>query len=153
MGRRRREVVITLDTIWEMPEPAWERLQPLLDEKYPRPKVGRKHVDFRQVLNGIIFIMRTGCQWNRLPKIYGDDSSVHRWFQRWVNDRVFVTLWSLLVSECDELGGVEWKWQAADGCMGKARLGGAKRAGIPPTEANLARRSSCSSTERVARSA
>ena len=53
--------------------------------------------------------MRTGCQWNHLPKMFGDDSSIHRRFQRWVEDDIFVQLWAILLDECDELGGVCWE--------------------------------------------
>ena len=68
--------------------------------------------------------MRSGVQWNQLPKEFGDDSSVHRTFQRWVELDVFDRIWAALVEECEELGGVNWEWQAADTAMGKARLGG-----------------------------
>ena len=82
--------------------------------------------------------MRSGCQWNQLPERFGDDSTVHRWLQRWVEDGVLEQLWSVLLSECEELGAVDWRWQAADGCMG--RFGGEKRAPIPLIEPNRARR-------------
>jgi len=58
----------------------------------------------------------------------------------WVEDGVFEELWAILLSECEELGAVDWRWQAADGCMGKARLGGEKRAPIPLIEPNRAQR-------------
>src|SRR4029077_2436037 len=35
-------------------------------------------------------------------------------------------IWEVLLAKCDELGGVQWAWQAADGCLGKARFGGEK---------------------------
>jgi putative transposase len=76
------------------------------------------------VLDGIIFRLRTGCQWNHIPKVYGDDSTLHRYFQHWVEEGVFDELWKLLAEECKELGAVQWEWQSADGSMGKARMGG-----------------------------
>jgi len=82
--------------------------------------------------------MRTGCQWNHLPKTFGDDSSVHRWFQTWVEDDIFVQLWAVLLEECDALGGVDWAWQAVDGCLGKARFGEKKPGVILRTEENPA---------------
>src|SRR5262245_59470218 len=78
------------------------------------------------MLNGILFRMRSGCQWDQLPERYGPKSTVHDWFQRWAKGGVFEKIRALLVAECDELGGVEWKWQAADGMLGKARFGGEK---------------------------
>jgi len=76
------------------------------------------------VLDAVIFRLRTGCQWNRLPKEeFPDDSTVHRAFQRRVELGVLDRIWAALVEECEELGGVEWEWQAVDGAMGKARFG------------------------------
>jgi putative transposase len=122
--------------LWEIPEPVWERLKPILDEMYPPKPTGRPRIDFRAALDGIIFRMRSGCQWNHLPREFGDDGSV----QRWVKDGVFERLRAILIEECDELGGVDWEWQAADGCMGKARLGGERRGGTRRTGADRARR-------------
>ena len=76
------------------------------------------------MLDGIIFRMRSGCQWNRLPRELGDDSTIHRTFQRWVELGVLEGIWAVLVEGCEELGGVDWEWQSADCSMGQARLGG-----------------------------
>lgn len=140
MPKRKPDVFRPLGTIWEAPEQAWQRIKPILDEVYPPKPTGRPRIDFRAALNGIIYRARTGCQWNHLPREFGDDSSVHRWFQRWVADGVFEKFWAVLVEECDDLGGVDWEWQSADCCMGKARWGGEKRGRIPPTGPNPARR-------------
>jgi putative transposase len=139
MGHRKRTVE-HLDTIWEVPDAAWNRLEKILVEQYPPKKTGRPRADLRKVFNGIIYRLRSGVQWNHLPREFGDDSTVHRWFQRWAEDGVFEELWAVLLLECDELGGVEWKWQAADGCLGKARFGGAKRDATRPIVARAAPR-------------
>ena len=90
----------------------------------PAQSPGPQGSDPRQMLNGIIFRLRSGCQWNRLPKELGDDSTIHRTFQRWVGTGVLHRMWGALVEGCEELDGVDWEWQAADGAMGKARFGG-----------------------------
>jgi len=145
MGRRRKRKRKTLGTIWEVPDALWKRVERLLKRAYPPKPTGRRRADFRGVLNGIVYRMRTGCQWNQLPKTFGDDSTVHRWFQRWCADGIFRKLWALLLSECDELGGVNWEWQAADGAMGKARFGGRKSAPIRPIGESREPRRACSS--------
>ena len=67
-----------LDTIWEVSDHLWGQLRPALLEMDPPKITGRKRVDPRQMLNGIIFRMRSGCQWNHLPKELGDpDVSGH----------------------------------------------------------------------------
>jgi putative transposase len=125
-----------MDTIWEVPDELWEQVGPVLLELDPPKATGRRRVDQRRMLNGIIFRMRSGCQWNRLPKQLGDDSTVHRTFQRWVERGVFTRVWAMLVQCCEELDGVDWEWQAADAAMGKARLGGTRLARTPQTGAN-----------------
>ena len=93
-------------------------------EHDPPKKTGRPRVQRRAVLDAVVFRLRTGCRWNRLPKEFPDDSSVHRAFQRWVELGVLDRIRAALVEECEELGGVDREWQAADGAMGKARFGG-----------------------------
>jgi putative transposase len=135
LGRTKREIQ-PLATIWEVPDRLWERIEPILREDAPSPPRshgGRKRIDWRAAFNGILFRLRSGCQWNQLPKQFGDDSSVHRWFQRWCRNGVFAKVWAVLVEECDDLGAVAWKWQAADGMLGKARFGGEKT-GRNPTD-------------------
>ena len=140
MSRAKNVAAAPLETIWEVPDELWGRFEPILLTHYPPAPTGRPRADLRRVLDGVIFRMRSGCQWNQLPERFGDDSTVHRWFQRWAEDGVLEQLWAVLLGECEELGAVDWRWQAADGCMGKARFGGEKRALIPLTEPNRARR-------------
>jgi putative transposase len=123
MARTKRQVK-ELPTIWEVSDALWKTLWPIILERDPPALTGRPRTDERQALNGIIYHLRTGCQWNHLPKVFGDDSSVHRTFQRWVNQGVFQRMWQILVEHCAELGGVDWEWQSADAAMGKARFGG-----------------------------
>jgi putative transposase len=120
-------------TVWELPDAVWPMVQAILDEHYPSKPKGHRRVNLRRVLNGIIFRLRTGCQWNRLPAAFGDDSTVHRHFQRWCQQGLFERLWAALVGACDELHGVDWRWQAADTAMGKARMGG-DQVGRNPTD-------------------
>jgi transposase len=57
------------------------------------------------------------------PTWHGD-STVHRWFQRWCRRGVMERIWAALVADCDELQGVDWEWQSAEGALAKARFGG-----------------------------
>lgn len=111
-------------TIWEVSDDLWLRIEKMLEENDPPAKTGRPRSDRRQIFNAIIHRFRTGCQWNHLPEKFGDDSKVHRIFQHWVKLGIFEKLWSLLLTECDDFGLVDWQWQAADGWLGKARMGG-----------------------------
>ncbi len=130
MGRPRkpRRDWEALETIWEVPDELWAVLAPLIAAVDPPKPTGRRREDARAILNALVFRMRSGCQWNQLPERFPDDSTVHRTFQRWVRLGLFVQLWAVLLEQCAELGGVDWEWQAADGAMGKARLGGTSSA-------------------------
>lgn len=132
---RRKQDVEPLPTIWRVPEDLWAKIRVILDQYDPPKPVGRKRIDQRCALNGIIYRMRSGVQWNELPKEFGDDSSVHRTFQRWIRLRVFDRIWAVLVADCEQLGGVDWEWQAADAALSKARLGGTWSAPTQPTGA------------------
>ena len=138
MARRKREVK-PLPTIWKVNDELWSIIENILNELDAPARTGRPRTGQREALNGIIYVMRTGCQWNQLPDEFGDDSSVHRTMQRWIGKGVFQRIWAVLIENCEELGGVDWEWQSADGALGKARFGGILSAPIPRIAANPAR--------------
>lgn len=79
--------------------------KPILKEHDPPKSTGRPRIDQRQALDAIIFRMRSGCQWNRLPKgEFPGDPSVHRTLQRWVELGVLDLIWEKLIEEREELG-------------------------------------------------
>lgn len=125
--------LLSYPTIWEVSDDLWEIIKILLDEYDPPASTGRPRDDRRPILNAIIHRFRSGCQWNHLPREFGDDSKIHRVFQHWVKLGIFEKIWAQLLTECEELGQVQWDWQAADGWLGKARMGGDK-IGPNPTD-------------------
>lgn len=143
-----------LPTLWNVPDPLWELIAKVLTVYDPPAKTGRKRSDERLAFDGAIYRMRTGCQWNHLPDQFGDSSSVYRAFVRWEKKAIFDILWAILLTKCDDLQGVDWQWQSADGCLGKARgvpgSGVGKRGRKPsasaptrPTAQSLASRRAC----------
>lgn len=136
---RRKKAVEPLGTIWEVNDELWNIIQDTLSDLDPPAVTGRPRTGQREALNGIIYIMRSGCQWNQLPEQFGDDSSVHRTMQRWIAKDVFQQIWAVMIANCQELGGVDWKWQSADGAMGKARFGGMMSVPTPRIAANPVR--------------
>ena len=131
MAKRNAKKPTALKTIWFVCDDLWERIRPILEQFWARKTTGRPPANWRTILNGIIFRMRSGCQWDQLPKCYGPKSTVHRWFQRWNQAGVMAKIWAALVSECQDLDAVSWDWQAADGALAKARFGGIKLGRIP----------------------
>jgi len=107
-------------TIWNVPDDVWEIVEGILERDYPKHPQDRKRVPLRPVLDGVLYKLRTGCQWNRIPREYGDDSTIHRHFQAWCELGIFDEIWRELLLRCEELDGIQWAWQSADGSMGKA---------------------------------
>jgi len=135
--RRKRK---TLRTIRRIPDDLWMEVQPLLPyEKEPGTN-GRPVVPFRKVLDGILYVLRTGCQWKALPAEYGSGSTCHRRFQEWVRIGVFQRLWVKLLERYDEFRGIRWAWLSLDSLAVKAPLGGKPRVRTQRIEPSLARR-------------
>jgi transposase len=109
-----------------LPEKLWWRVEPLLPKYPPSAKGGRPRANVRGVMDGIWYVLRTGCQWKELPRYYGAPSTVHRYFQEWAALGVFERLWKLCLKEYDRRRGIDWRWQSVDGAMTKSPLGGEK---------------------------
>ncbi len=127
---------------WEVSDAFWEKVEPLIpvssrraDKEYlRRPGGGRKPLERRKVFEGIVFVLRTGCQWKALPKEkFGCPSAVHRYFMEWSAAGVFLELWRRGLAEYDEMERIEWKWQSIDGAMIKAPLA-REAVGANPTD-------------------
>ncbi len=140
---RRKEQVEPLPTIWNADDRLWAEVEAVLAEHDPKAKYGPDRIDQRAAFDGVIYRMRSGVQWNQLPKVFGDDASVHRTFQRWVKRDVLARLWAVLVKGCEALGGVDWDWQSFDCAMGKARHGGIKSDRTQLTGRRTARSGAC----------
>ena len=71
------------DDAWRLPDALWERLEPLLPPAPPKPPGGRPRMANRQAMEAMLYVLRTGCQWKRLPRSVGAASTVHDRFQEW----------------------------------------------------------------------
>ena len=104
----------------EVSDGFWAQAEPLLEPFKRRKSGGSKPLDFRQVMNGILYVLQSGCQWALLPRCYGSKSAVHEHFQRWVAGGVFTTLFRLGADTYEELCGFELTWQSMDGSLVQA---------------------------------
>ena len=111
---------------WRVSDELWERVEPLLPKYRKGKHGGRPRADGRRLLDGILYVLRTGCQWKEAPREFGAPSTLHKYFQLWTKQGVFFRLWKEALREYDELEGIDWGWQSLDGAMTKAPLGGEK---------------------------
>jgi transposase len=110
----------------QIPDALWERILPLLPSYKSSCKGGRPRLSQRKVATGILYVLRTGCQWKAMPAEFGSGSAIHAYFQEWVRCGVFYQLWRMALQEYDDLAGIDWEWQSLDGAQTKAPLGGEK---------------------------
>jgi transposase len=113
-----------LPSIRKIPDELWDEIKIILPAEKPNKTIGRPVVPFRKVLNGIVCILRTGCQWKMLPKEYGSGSTCQRRFQQWTVSKVFQKLWVRLLEVYDDIKGIRWTWQSLDIISVKVPLGG-----------------------------
>ena len=96
----------------------WERLKPLLPPE--KPKTGKPNHDHRQVVNGILWILRTGAPWRDLPERYGKWQSVATRFYRWQKAEIWNRVLENLQADADKQGKLDWQVHYVDGSVIRA---------------------------------
>lgn len=122
---------------WTVSDEFWERVEPLIPPAPSHAKGGRPRMSDRKAFEAMIYVLRTGIQWNALPREMGASSTVHERFQEWERAGFFERLWEAQLANYDELEGIEWEWQSVDGVMTKAPLGSAASGPNPTDRAKL----------------
>jgi transposase len=128
-----------MSTNTKISDELWDKISSLLPHEKTKNTVGRSAIPFRIVLDGILYVLRTGgCQWKMPPKEFGYGSTCHsRRFQRWVQVGIFKKIWARLLKEYDHKIGIKFTWQSIDSISIKSPLVGTVLAIIPPIrEAN-----------------
>jgi len=115
------------------PTKLWEKAQKLIPPWPEKPKGGRPPMPDEQAFNAIYYVMRTGIQWNALPRELGAPSTVHDRFQKWVREGIFTKLWQAGLMAYDNAKGIDWQWQSLDAAITKAPLG-SENTGANPTD-------------------
>jgi transposase len=120
----------------ELTEAAWLRIEPLLPQVDGR---GRRWRDHRQVINGILWRLRTGAPWRDVPERYGPWQTCYERYKRWDEDGTWARLLAAIQVKDDAVGNVEWTFsidssiarahQHAAGARKKGDSGGDDRAG------------------------
>ena len=93
-------------TILKVPDRLWDEIKNIFPKEKSLKTIGRPIIPYRKVLDGILYILRTGCQWKMLPKEYGSGSTCHRGFQEWNKLNVFKKVWIKLLKTYDNLIGI-----------------------------------------------
>lgn len=120
---------------FHVPTFLWKKIKKLLPKLPKKRGPGRPRADNRAVLNGIWYVLWTGCQWKAVSKrVFGVCSSVlHERFQAWQEQSIFKKMMKIMLKFYDKQCKIKWKWQAIDSKSYPAPLGGSKT-GKNPTD-------------------
>lgn len=123
---------------WVVSDGLWERVEPLLPRRERRFRYpGRKPLDDRQVLSGILFVLHTGIAWEHLPQELGFGCGMTCWrrLHAWQEAGVWDHLHELLLAELNASGVLDWSRAAADSSQIQAKKGARKSVPAPSTGA------------------
>lgn len=114
---------IVSDELWEVVEP----LIPKVERRLRNP--GRKRLDDRMVLTGIVFVLQTGIPWEHLPQEMGCGSGMTCWrrLKEWQDAGVWQRLHEVLLAELHAVGRIDWSRAVIDSSQVRAVLGGSAR--------------------------
>jgi transposase len=101
----------------------WVFIQPHLP---PPARTGRPRADDRRTLEGILYVLITGCRWQDLPCEYGAPTTVWRRLRRWGEEGVWERIWRVALASLDCCDGLDWNTAFLDGSFAPAKKGGDK---------------------------
>ena len=108
----------------------WIKIEPvILQLMCKKDSRGRKPRDPREVLNGILWVLRTGAPWKDLPERYPPRQTCHRRFQQWVKAGVFRRIIEELAADLQERGGLDLREAFIDGSFVPAKKGAVRLVG------------------------
>ncbi len=109
---------------WVVSDGLWERVEPLLPKKERRFRYpGRRPLDDRKVLSGILFVLHTGIGWEHLPQELGFGCGMTCWrrLRAWQGAGVWERLHTVLLAELHAVGELEWSRAVVDSCHLQAK--------------------------------
>ena len=107
----------------ELTDEQWGNLAPLLPTRRPR---GRPRAEDLKTLNGILYVLRTGCLWEDVPREYGSPTTCWRRLKEWAENGTREEVWRGLLALLDERENIDWDRAFLDGSFIPAIKGGAR---------------------------
>ncbi len=131
---------------WEVPDELWARLAPLIPQRSRRFRYpGRRPLDGRRVLSGILFVLATGIGWERLPQELGFGSGMTCWrrLHAWQTAGVWKRLHELLLAELHAADKLDWSRAVVDASYIQAKKGAPRPGRAQSIGAAAARSTTC----------
>src|SRR5947209_15063853 len=109
----------------DLTDAQWASLEPYFASPPPRPdRRGRPWTDARQVLNGVLYVLRTGCAWADLRRTYPPRSTCHDRLQLWIQSGVFKAVLDNVAADLQAAGLLDLRECFIDGTFAPAKRGG-----------------------------
>lgn len=104
----------------------WEKIGPLLPQRPWRPQGGRPPANDRKVLEGILWILRSGARWCDLPNEFPSPATCWRRLRDWEEQGVWLTMWRTFLAELNQRKQLDWSQSFLDGSFAPAKKGARK---------------------------
>jgi transposase len=120
---------------FHVPRPLWRKIRKVLPKPPKQRGPGRPRADDHAVLDGIWYVLWTGCQWKAVQREWFGvcSSTLHERFQTWQRLGVYDRIMHIMVMFYAKKRTIKWKWQSIDSKSGPAPLGG-EQTGKNPTD-------------------
>lgn len=107
----------------ELTDAQWVRISRLIPKPKAKPKGGRPRADDRAVMEGILWVLRTGARWRDMPSQYPAYATCWRRLGEWEAAGVWLSLWRAFLKDLDEAQQLDWSEAFMDGTFAPAKKG------------------------------
>ncbi len=104
----------------ELTNKQWNIIEPHVP---PPAKTGRPRDEDRKIINGIIYVLTTGCRWDDMPKKYGDDSTANRRLNRWQQKGIWKKILKSAINSAHSSGKINLRYISVDSSTVSAKKG------------------------------
>ena len=108
----------------------WAQIEPHLPRLPRSTRGGRPWIGQRAVIDGILWVLKTGARWRDLPSEYPSPATCWRRLKRWDEDGTWERIWRAFLAELDARGRLHWETAFIDGTFAAAKKG-APTSGLP----------------------
>ena len=98
----------------------WDKIKPLLPKEN---RTGRPRCDDRTVIEGILWVLKTGARWRDLPPQYPSPSTCWRRLKSWEEEEIWLNIWRRFLGEIDQKESLDWSESFIDGSFAPAKKG------------------------------
>ena len=101
----------------------WAKIEPHLPRPRRSRKGGRPRINHRDVVDGILWVLKTGARWRDVPAAYPSGATCWRRLRQWDEDGTWLAIWRAFLGQLDARGRLRWETTFIDGSFTSAKKG------------------------------